>query len=561
MIIFWIASLMVFGGVFYRFHNKSEKYIPIVAFDFYALLGLFLFFAPIYFLYTYSFPWQINSDELVVMRFVEYLTSQWFDPFSESYYYGFPRFAFILLGIFSKFFGEISLDTLRNAQGLLGLLSVLFSYFLFRQMLSNRWWALGASFLLGSNHSFLAISRMGIWTHTAIFIEIPALALLFSGFQRRSLRLTFLGGVVAGLSFYVYFAGRFTFVIWFFFLVAAAVLLRRKISFSEVIKLAVVSFIGFIIVASPMFINLLKPSSISQKYIREQVLFFPEAQKELLKLSDKETVGEAIFQNIQRGLTIFNNNIIDHGSVYANFGHGFVDPFTGILIWFGFVFILIKLIFKLKVKEGDLFSETSFFFIWLFMSLIVSRAPNYTRMMIILPFTIYLSLAALKIISTFFLKEVFRAKSFFLRIGQTSFSVIVVLSIIFWNLLIYYNFIQEGIKKEDVLGGTYRYMETKKSEPEHYFYLSASEEYLYFPWSGRKSWEDLMRDGVHGIHQFKFYKPEEAIVSLSDLKKPFTYFLSQKLWYEIKENVFTFYPEATIKNITASGTHIAVEVF
>ena len=39
--------------------------------------------------------------------------------------------------------------------------------------------------------------------------------------------------------------------------------------------------------------------------------------------------------NAKNGLGAFNNTVVDHGWIYQNNGHGFVDPLTGILLWLG----------------------------------------------------------------------------------------------------------------------------------------------------------------------------------------------------------------------------------
>ncbi len=49
----------------------------------------------------------------------------------------------------------------------------------------------------------------------------------------------------------------------------------------------------------------------------------------------ESTVAGGMWKNISWGLTAFNNKIADHGFIYENKGHGFVDPLTGIFLWVG----------------------------------------------------------------------------------------------------------------------------------------------------------------------------------------------------------------------------------
>src|SRR5439155_23474729 len=110
-------------------------------------------------------------------------------------------------------------------------LGIAISYALFRQILP-RWWAVMASCVLGLSHSYLMISRLAMRENTAVLAEVAAFALLLWGLRRDNELATFLGGVVAGLGFYVSYPSRAAFPIWLALLVGLAVFYRTRFTLS-----------------------------------------------------------------------------------------------------------------------------------------------------------------------------------------------------------------------------------------------------------------------------------------------------------------------------------------
>ena len=97
------------------------------------------------------------------------------------------------------------------------------------------------------------------------------------------------------------------------------------------------------------------------------------------------------------GLGTFNSKVVDHSWIYPNYGHGFVDPLTGIVLW---------------ARRGDRRARRSsagdartrarcscsvgFLVLWLSFAFLVNKAPNYTRLLVTLPFVAYLVVEALR---------------------------------------------------------------------------------------------------------------------------------------------------------------------
>ena len=55
------------------------------------------------------------------------------------------------------------------------------------------------------------------------------------------------------------------------------------------------------------------------------------------------SVAGGLKTNFRWGLSTFNNTVTDHGFIYLNSGHGFVDPLTGIFLWVGLALVGIRL--------------------------------------------------------------------------------------------------------------------------------------------------------------------------------------------------------------------------
>jgi hypothetical protein len=80
----------------------------------------------------------------------------------------------------------------------------------------------------------------------------------------------------------------------------------------------------------------------------------------------------------------------DQSLLYINPGFGIVDLFTGALIWFGVAAIITESAWRGRMSETDLFALTGFLVIWLSLALLVTRAPDYTRLFIVFPFVGYI---------------------------------------------------------------------------------------------------------------------------------------------------------------------------
>ena len=286
---------------------------------------------------------------------------------------------------------------MRLLHASLGLAVIAVSYALFRQLLPRRW-ALFAACVLGCSHSLLMISRMAMRENTAVLIEVAALALLLRGLRHGHPLSTFLGGVVAGLGFYVYYPARFTIVLW------AAVPARRRARGRRMLprqaraRLGAVAATGFVLAATPIVVAEQKAPAGKVALQRHALLVFPEARETQRGWVFASSVSAGIRKNVVWGLTTFNNTVVDHSWIYPNYSHGFVDPFTGALLWVGVAVVVLALL-RRRSDPWPLVFLGGFAILFLTFALLVNKAPNYTRLLVTLPFVAFLVTAGVRFLA------------------------------------------------------------------------------------------------------------------------------------------------------------------
>ena len=90
---------------------------------------------------------------------------------------------------------------------------------------------------------------------------------------------------------------------------------------------------GFVLVASPIVIAEAKaPKTPIDQPQKDSVMLFKLGRDKQTFWMNKSNFWDAYKINIKWGLSAYNNKIVDHGFIYNNPNHGFVDPLTGILV-------------------------------------------------------------------------------------------------------------------------------------------------------------------------------------------------------------------------------------
>ena len=558
--ILWLSSIILIGIYFY-FKSKPKLSFKSIKTDMIIALILLILFIPVYFYNIYNLPFQMSTDEIIIMTVSERLASQpQPDIFIPSDYFGLPSLVFIFFGTLGKLLGGVNLLNMRMVHAFFGLLSVPSSYILFRTI-ARRKISIGCAVILGINHSLVVMSRMAMRENLALLGGILILTFLIYGLKKKSLFTIFVSGCFAGLNWYGYYAGRSTIIIIFLLLGCLGIFYKDKYKIKTLIKYAFVVFLGFILVFLPLLTAIAKQANDTTvkediKYQRQTTLLFPQGRELQRQNSGVDTTSEAVKINIINGLTTYNNFILDHGMIYINKGNGFLDPLTGVFLWIGFLVIF----FKRKEDEKSFLILIVFLFYLFLFSFIVNQSPKYSRLLISLPFVCYLSAVGLNKSSEFFerIKEKLKP-NFRFKITNIIF-IFFLLIIVSWNLSIINNFNTETINQGDILGGTARYIEARKNIEEYTFYLAAdNKNYYYYYWGDSNTWKHGWMGFFKGDSQnVVILSPEEMVRVLGS--PPFTIFMSGKLWEREKDTIAKKYSNFTIHKIKTDGSRLAIEV-
>ena len=522
--------------------------------------------APLYWWRLYSTPWQVNTDEVTIMLMAKQMISAQTDIMGiSSIYFGFPSGVFVFVGRLAESIGGIDLYHSRVVHSTLGVGCVLLAYGFFRQFMEPLR-AVTLAVILGANHALFAISRMALQVNTALLLELLALWLLARGLQRRSRAEIFLGGATTGLAFYGYLPGRVAFVIALALLCCIPVLNARR----EVLKLVggytAMFLFGWALVAAPVIIASRANSTLALSYARQQFLIYPEGRKLAQDWTGGKTPAEAWKKNIRNGMTMFNSPKHDQGYIYANFNHGFVDPITGALLWLGFVLAGARVVrnrasLLSDTESGvaalaDLTALVGFLVIYLSCALVITKAPNYTRLLVVLPFVSYLAGTALWRPADWLTRGIAAART---RASVRVAIVCVGVSMVaLWNISMFNDFVAVGRKDGNDVGSTGRYMEARKNAAGYAWVLAADKTHPYYNWGDAWQWK-----GWAGF----FAGPNQstqvsAVADLPSLNLPgnFTVFITNTAWQSAETEFRVRHPLYEVNWLTPDARLLAVDV-
>jgi hypothetical protein len=119
-----------------------------------------------------------------------------------------PTMSFLYNSFGLRLFGDSSVYGLRFPWALMGLLSVVCTFLLVRELWHDNWLALLAAFLLAVNHYHVHFSRLGSVQVADSFFIAAALWLYVRGERTRGIMNFVLCGLLMGLSLYFYFGAR-----------------------------------------------------------------------------------------------------------------------------------------------------------------------------------------------------------------------------------------------------------------------------------------------------------------------------------------------------------------
>jgi hypothetical protein len=395
--------------------------------------------------------------------------------------------------------------------------------------------------------------------NTAVLAEVVALALLLRGLRHGHLFSTYAGGIAAGLGFYTYHPGRAAFPLWVLFLLLLGLLYRSQIPLRRLARLGAIAVAGFVIMAGPLLIAESKAPQVSIEVDPTAQLLVTSRGRELQRTwVFADTVLEGYKKNVEFGLTTFNNKVVDHGWIYVNEGHGFVDPLTGILLWIGVVGVGLWFIRRRRVSEPwPLLMLSSFLALWIAFAFLINQAPKYPRLLITLPFVAYLVTEAVRLLGRLLEHGLSRLGYRRGGVPGVALAAAALVAIAGWNLAIAWDWVDRGRTQGDQFGTTGRYI---ASHPKQNFYLIADEQgtYRYFSWGHEQWWRDWMA-------RFKTGEGLRAIVSSTGLdalrpQPPFGLLMSRAELDVADPGLAARFPQGRARNILPNGQLVVFEV-
>lgn len=560
MLVIWTAAIVMLAVYFVTISPSLPR--PRLV-DVLAPPALALVFAPLYLARIYEWPVQVSSDEVAVIDTASrYSSMPGVDPFGASDYLARPALLFIGWGKLGELLGGHDLATMRMLHALFALLLIAVSYVFFRQLLDARW-AVVAACVLGLNHSLLMISRLGMRENTAVLTEVLALTLLLVGLRYEHALATFAGGFVAGLGAYVYFPARATLLIWIAALTVLVLLYRKEFPLRAAVRAGAIAAIGFVLMAAPVLIaeSKLPPEVAGGDYgQRAQLLIFAKGREVQKDWVFADSVSDGVRTNIRQGLTTFNDEIHDHGWIYENRGHGFVDPLTGILIWLGLGAVVLALV-RRRREPWAVVPIVGFVSAWLAFAFIVNKAPNYTRLLIVLPFVAYLAVEGIRALAALVGRALRDPDRPGLERRASTVAMVAALVIVgIWNLSIAWDFVDTGRERGDDIGTTGRYVAAHKDVPGQKFYIAAQESgpYQYFAWGASPQWVQRMTLFANDQAQVGAVDPN----ILRDIAQPppFAIFMREQLWRETSSDLQAKWPQARMRTLVPEKGLVVVEV-
>jgi hypothetical protein len=555
VLVLWLGGLITLA---LHFGTRSAALPRIARPDLLVVSGLTAAFIPLYTIRLYSWPVQVNSDEVAIMTFAKWhAQEEGIDLLGLSDYLGHPKLLFAFIGKLGGLLGGVDLANMRLVHGIFGLLAIAISYALFRQLLS-RGWAAFAVCVLGLSHALFMYSRMAMRENTVVLVAVTALALLLWGLRHDNRLFTFLGGIAAGLGLYVYFPGRAVLPLWLLFLAGLALWYRRSVPIRRVAMLGAIAATGAVLTAGPVIVaGLQAPPEINEQQ-RLALLLFPESRELQQMWVSADSEADGVRQNIVYGLTAFNSGQSDHSWNYPNLDHGFVDPLTGILLWIGVGVLLVRFL-RRREEPWALLPLGSFLAMWLGLAFFINQAPNYPRMLITLPFVAYLVTVGVRAIVQPLRERLAKRDPAWGTRAVKGLATVTVAAIAAWNLAIAWDFVSTGQRTGDDIGSTGRYITAHSHIEGVRFYLSASEDtYPYYVWGWPHIWRNRMEIFAHDDSQIGHLVEPDGLGTFNP-QGPFVLFLNRDLYSQYADELARKYPQATVHNITSDGWLVAFD--
>jgi hypothetical protein len=394
------------------------------------------------------------------------------------------------------------------------------------------------------------ISRLAMRENTALFFLVVAFALLLWGLREWHELSTFLGGLAAGLGFYVYFPARVALPIWIVFLGALAIFYKQRFPRRTLLALGAVSLTGFVLAATPIVYAESKVPATERNGQRDSLLFYEDARQEQQRWVFAPTEWDGYKKNVKLGLGTFNDDVVDHSWIYPNYGHGFVDPLTGILLWLGVGVVGVGLLRRKREDEGALLMLGGFLILWLSFAFAVNKAPNYTRLLVTLPFVAFLVTEAVRWLAGRW-RSIPRAPAVIAGGFLTA--------IVVWNLTMAWDFVDLGRREGEPIGSTGRSIEARRDRPGQLFYFVSSPGAPYYVWGDLGSSMSRVTFFLKDPTQIAAVIDPTALSGFN-APAPFSLYMRREAWQTAQAELAQRYPRGRISNVTPDGARVVLDV-
>jgi hypothetical protein len=553
----WLAAISIGALHFYFRRTRSESTLLSRA-DFYLCLILCAFASVAYLFDPSHIPWQATADECY---FIELVRKIAVDPTVNSLgmcqWWHWPSGIFILYCHASKLLGAVSFENLRFLSALTGLAICPLAYIYFRCMFAPAS-ACAATMLVVFNNALIAYCRVAQQHAACVILELVSLILLFIGQRRECQFLSYLGGVFAGLGFYVYYPSRITILLWLGFAICLIFFSGGQRA-AQLRRLLAISVLGFAMTVLPMTVHILADYDQAGKYTRDRIILIPEGMIMQRSHWSFNSDLEAYLFNLKRGLITFNSKEVDGWGLYENPYLGFADPITGTFLWIGLIAVLIDLRRKI-FRPMELFQAGSFMVNYVILCFIANIAPSFARLFVALPFITFLAVKGMRLLTELLAKFPFSA------LRSEAFARAVVLSLAgaatLINLWGFSTWVSDGLHNGEDYGSTLRYIMSRSDVAGYNFYILTSDNDMYIPWA--RSDEALTTMLSPDQHLTVISAPDDALEALAPLKDhcPFTAFMLKSRWDRIAGTFKTMFPHSVKHQITTSPyERVGIEVY
>jgi hypothetical protein len=199
-----------------------------------------------------------------------------------------------------------------------------------------------------------------------------------------------------------------------------------------------------------------------------------------------------------------------------------------------------------------------FISLWLTLTFLINQAPNYTRMLVSLPFAAYLAAKGLEWLAGI-PRSVVGERIELLSIPlKTTMFVIGIMMIGLWNLGIVGDYINFGQEDGSIRGATARYVMARTSIEGYSYHLFADEDRPYYVWGSPDLWRDWIKYFVADEQQLSVRPPEECVEL--PMSPPFTAFMNVSVWQDCEAQFINEFPHTELRYMNPTQTRVAIEV-